>query len=36
MGKLLEWGKLVAIVKSALSHVALQQLRQVYNQEKFG
>ena len=34
MGKLLGWGKLVAKVKPALSQVALQQLRQVYNQEK--
>jgi len=31
---LFEWGKLVALVKSALSEVALQQLRAVYTYEK--
>lgn len=32
---LVEWGKLVAIVKSALSSLALQSLREVYRQEKY-
>jgi hypothetical protein len=31
---LLEWGKLVATVKSVISASALQQLRDVYAQEK--
>jgi hypothetical protein len=31
---LLEWGLLVATVKSAISGAALQQLRDVYAQEK--
>ena len=31
---LLEWGILVATVKSAISGAALQQLRDVYAQEK--
>ncbi len=32
--RLLEWGMLVAKVKSAISGAALQQLRDVYSQEK--
>lgn len=33
--KLLEWGKLVNLVKSGLSEKALQQLRDVYSEEKY-
>lgn len=32
---LLIWGKLVALIKSALSATTVQQLRQVYKQEKY-
>ena len=32
--RLLEWGQLVAAVKSVISGAALQQLRDVYAQEK--
>ncbi|MBD0341415.1 MAG: hypothetical protein ICV61_11165, partial [Microcoleus sp. Co-bin12] len=31
---LLEWGQLIATVKSVISGAALQQLRDVYAQEK--
>lgn len=33
--KLLNWGKFVAILKSALSVSAVQQLREAYKQEKY-
>lgn len=33
--KLLAWGKLVAIIKSVISDTALQQMRDIYKQEKY-
>lgn len=33
--KLLAWGKLVAVIKSALSDTTVQQLREAYRQEKY-
>lgn len=33
--KLLNWGKLVAAIKSVLSDTAVQQLREAYKQEKY-
>jgi hypothetical protein len=32
---LLAWGKLVAVIKSALSYTTVQQLREAYRQEKY-
>jgi hypothetical protein len=32
---LLAWGKLVAVIKSALCVTAVQQLREAYKQEKY-
>lgn len=33
--KLVAWGKLIAVIKSALSDIVLQQLRETYKQEKY-
>lgn len=33
--KLLNWGKLIAAIKSVLSDTAVQQLREAYKQEKY-
>jgi hypothetical protein len=35
VAELLEWGKLVSLLKSAVSEAALQQLRDAYRQEKY-
>ncbi len=32
---LLAWGKLIAVIKSALSDIVIQQLRETYKQEKY-
>lgn len=33
--KLLNWGKLIAVIKSVLSDTSVQQLREAYKQEKY-